>query len=247
MGCTAKAPGAGRVTVRATRPRALVWATALPALLLLSLAACSHSTTLRSTPAGAQVYVDNKAEPVGVTPLQLPGRPAHVRLEKDGHSVEVALQSRTDFTYSCANTGLACVASAGILGCVGGSLYLLGVGASAAMPVLTPIITLCGAPPAFLGNLLWSAVGGMVCGALVLPLSAMTSSSIGPDVVEVDLHNGKVRSEPQAHATVVDPAAVTPTSQPASFPDASAAPTSQAAPAVPQQESSRTPLTPEGG
>jgi hypothetical protein len=174
------------------------------AVALLASSACVHHTVINSSPAGAEVYLDDEAAPAGQTPFTLSDPSRKVRVVADERELAFTLQRNTHWGYAIANTSLACVASAGALACIGGGVWALGSLIGFSMPVIGPIIAVLGAPPAVCGTLFWSGVFGAGCAALTLPVQVFSSSSIGPDQVTVDLERGSVSTDPPGQFRLVE-------------------------------------------
>lgn len=167
--------------------------------------ACTHSMEVDSFPPGASVYVGADPEPVGKTPVTIKDPSLPVRVVGDEGSVEFTITRETDLVYTLANGLLGCVGGALVIGCTAAGIYLVGLGLASVMPVLLPVVTLCGGPPAAVGTMFWSTVGGLVCGGLSLPFAACSLGSIGPDSVLVDVKKGAVTSTPSGRAQLVVP------------------------------------------
>lgn len=172
------------------------WQTAFT-VLVLTLAftqGCAHKTNIRSTPPGAQVFVDDKA--VGQTPCEIGTTKKKIRVQHEDTTIEFRLKTHNDWRYTLVNTAGACFLSASLAACVGGGLWALGSGLSVAMPVIGPIFAVCGSPPAACGTVLWSGIFSLGASALVLPFQVLLNSEVGPESIDVDLKEDKIRSDP---------------------------------------------------
>ncbi|MFH1810961.1 MAG: hypothetical protein ABIJ09_19630 [Pseudomonadota bacterium] len=195
------------------RPRSALVVSALVSALVLG-AGCAHTTSIHSQPEGAQVFIDDDKEAAGTTPYVLSRGAGRVRVVQQEQQLEVELLRHTDWGHTALHTATACLLSALCLTGVGGGLWVLGAGLAAAAPVLGPIIAICGAPPAALGQALWTVVGSALCGAVALPLSTLMTT-VGPDELHVDLERGTARTVPPDQCRVKAPLGEDPSSLPA--------------------------------
>ena len=125
-------------------------------------------------------------------------------MRQGDRAIAFRVEEEFDWGVATVNTAIACCGSGAILAGLGGGIYLLGTGLGLAMPVLGPIIAVFGAPPACLGTLLWSTIGGLACGAIALPVQALTLASVGPERIEIDLARGTAVSQPPGRVVLID-------------------------------------------
>lgn len=188
----------------------------LAGLVVLAVAApAAHAMIVTSSPLAAQVYVGAADSPAGVTPLNVPDTTETIRVVHGGKELAFRADVRTNAAEACGAGCLGCVAGVGVVGCTMLGVYGVAVTLAGLMPVLAPIIAVCGAPPAAIGQGFWSLVGGLVGCGLAIPCASLSAANErGPNEVHVDLDAHTVTSTPANQAREVAPAAATPAAPP---------------------------------